>query len=76
LKVLPNDPVNDIGENEFGLTDEEYRDLFEDIDQMRAEANEKWDFGAAAPAVRPKYPRRYVSKVSRLRQFLRYQRTI
>ena len=43
-KVLPNDPANDIDEEEFGLTDEEYRDLLEDIDRVIAGANRKWDY--------------------------------
>jgi hypothetical protein len=43
-KVLPNDELNDIDEEEFGLTDEEYRDLLEDIDRVIAEANRKWDY--------------------------------
>ena len=43
-KVLPNDPANDIDDDEFGLTDEEYRDLLEDIDRVIAEANRKWDY--------------------------------
>jgi hypothetical protein len=43
-KVLPNDELNDIDDEEFGLTDEEYRDILEDIDRVIAEANRKWDY--------------------------------
>ena len=44
IKVLPNDELNDIDDEEFGLTDEEYQDLLEDIDRVIAEANKKWDY--------------------------------
>ncbi|CAN5305954.1 hypothetical protein BH18THE2_BH18THE2_09130 [soil metagenome] len=43
-RILPNDELHDIDDEEFGLTDEEYQFLMEDIDRVVAEANKKWDY--------------------------------
>lgn len=43
-RVLPNDELHDIDDEEFGLTDEEYQFIMEDIDRVIAEANRKWDY--------------------------------
>jgi hypothetical protein len=67
-KRLDLKPEDDLKPGEFGLTNEEYYFLLDDIDQAIAEAYEKWDYSGRMFA-----RGRNISKRSRLTQFLALQ---
>lgn len=74
-KRLDLKPEDDLKPGEFGLTNEEYYFLLDDIDNAIAEANEKWDYsGYVEPDRKQIFARgRSISK-RRLTQFLALQR--
>lgn len=78
FKILDLKPEDDIKDNEFGLTNDEYDILLENIDQAIAEANEKWDYsGYVEPDRKQLFARgRRISRAIRVRQFLSYQRRV
>jgi hypothetical protein len=73
FKPLDLKPEDDLKPGEFGLTNEEYNFLLDDIDQAIAEANEKWDYSDKMFARGQRISK---MKHSRLTQFLALQRRV
>jgi hypothetical protein len=79
FKPLYLKPEDDVKDDEFGLTNEEYLFLLDDIDGAIADANEKWDYSGYVTKPEPKQMFAIgsrISKRSRVKQFLRYQRRV
>ena len=72
MPELASSSLNDIKDNEFGLTNDEYDILIEDIDQAIAEANEKYGYGGSGGTITVAKGNR-ISKFIRLKQYRQYQ---